>query len=193
MPDSRTQSLFRWGEALRRRRAARRTARIRAAATIMASAAVAALLASLACPPRPQLLWNVTASSPVGLYRIAPSGRVQRGDMVVAWPPEPARELGARRRYLPRNVPLIKRVAAVAGDRVCAAGEALYVNGRLEARRHAQDALGRAMPWWRGCHALVGGELLLLSPGVPHAFDGRYFGLTSQHQVLGKARLLWRG
>ena len=63
--------------------------------------------------------------------------------MVIAWAPAEARRLGAERHYLPSNVPLVKRVAAVAGDRVCAAGEAVFVNGRLATLRRAQ---GRRRP-----------------------------------------------
>jgi type IV secretory pathway protease TraF len=49
--------------------------------------------------------------------------------MVIAWPPDVARDLASRRRYLPRNVPLVKPVAAIAGDRVCA--RAAAVSGAL--------------------------------------------------------------
>jgi len=39
---------------------------------------------------------------------------------------------------------------------------------------------------------LSAGEALLLSPGVPLAFDGRYFGPSAPGEILGKADLLWR-
>ena len=50
----------------------------------------------------------------------------------------------------------------------------------------------RMLPWWSGCQVLQRGELSLLSPGSPDAFDGRYFGITHNGEVIGKARLLWR-
>ena len=111
--------------------------------------------------------------------------------MVIAWAPAEARRLGAERHYLPSNVPLVKRVAAVAGDRVCAAGEAVFVNGRLEALRRPRDGPGRPMPWWTGCEVLRGGDLFLLTPSVPDSFDGRYFGITRAPEVVGSARLIW--
>jgi type IV secretory pathway protease TraF len=113
------------------------------------------------------------------------------GEMVVASPPAEARRLGAERHYLPSNVPLVKRVAAVGGDRVCAVGEAVFVNGRLETLRRSKDPSGRAMPWWTGCEELAEGDLFLLTPDVPEAFDGRYFGISRRHQIIGRARLLW--
>lgn len=193
MPEHRDLSLFRWGEELRRNRSIRRIGRRRIFAAAAIAAGVTALVATLVWPPRPVLVWNASASSPMGLYRIGPAEDLRRGDMVVAWPPEPARELGAARHYLPRNVPLVKRVAAAEGDSVCAAGEAVFVNGRLEALRRIEDPSGRSMPWWTGCEALREGELFLLTADLPEAFDGRYFGLTRRELVVGRARLIWRG
>lgn len=113
--------------------------------------------------------------------------------MVIAWAPRPARALAAGRGYLPLNVPLVKRVQAVAGDRICAARERVFVNGRPAALRRSSDPEGRRMPSWSGCRLLRPGELLLLSEGVRLAFDGRYFGVTQSGDVIGKATLLWRG
>jgi conjugative transfer signal peptidase TraF len=152
-----------------------------------------ALLAPAAWRPAPRLVWNASASSPVGLYRIGPAYRVRPGDWALAWTPAGARRLAAERHYLPRNVPLVKHVAAAAGDTVCADGAAISVNGRRVAVRRRTDPSGRAMPWlWTGCERLRGGDLLLVSPGQPLAFDGRYFGISRGRDVIGSARLLWR-
>jgi conjugative transfer signal peptidase TraF len=191
MPEHRDLPLFRWGEELRRHRTARRASRWRTMAAAGSATAITALIATLLWPPRTMLLWNASASSPIGLYSVGPATEVRPGDMVVAWPPDEARLLGAQRHYLPANVPLVKRVAAAAGDRVCAVGEAVFVNGRLETLRQMSDPTGRAMPWWTGCEDLAEGDLFLLTPDVPGAFDGRYFGVTRRHQIVGRARLLW--
>jgi len=153
--------------------------------------AVLALAGTLVAPPRPLLFWNASPSSRTGLYAISKGGPA-RGDTAVAWAPEKARRLAALRHYLPATVPLVKRVAAVAGDRVCTAGNRILVNGRPAARRRARDPSGRMLPWWSGCQVVQRGELFLLSPGSPDAFDGRYFGITHNGEVIGKARLLWR-
>lgn len=193
MPEVRALSLFRWGEELRRRRIERRSGRIQVAAAVVAGAAAAALVGTMIRPPEPRLVWNGSASSPVGLYRVSAAATVAAGGMVIAWPPAAARRLAAERRYLPANVPLVKHVAAAPGDRVCAVGEALFVNGRFVARRRREDPMGRSLPWWSGCHELEEDELLLLMPGAPDSFDGRYFGVTKRRHVLGSARLLWAG
>ena len=165
-------------------------AALRRPASAAALLAALALAGTLVAPPRPLLFWNASPSSRTGLYAISKGGPA-RGDTAVAWAPEKARRLAASRHYLPATVPLVKRVAAVAGDRVCAAGNRILVNGRPAARR-ARDPSGRMLPWWSGCQVLQRGELFLLSPGSPDAFDGRYFGITHNGEVIGKARLLWR-
>src|SRR5690606_9599919 len=134
---------------------------------------VAALGLTIASPPRPRLVWNASASAPIGLYRVAPRAPVAEGDLVVAWLPPPSRALAAQRRYLPSNVPAIKRIAAVAGARICAAGAVLTVDGQAVARRLAADRLGRPLPRWEGCRTLPADELLLLNPASPASFDGR--------------------
>jgi conjugative transfer signal peptidase TraF len=155
-----------------------------------AFAAAPAAVTAIASPPA-VFVWNVSASAPIGLYRVEHGAPAGRGDMVIAWAPRAARLLAAKRNYLPASVPLVKPVAAVAGDRVCANARSILINGRTVATRSPADPSGRPMPWWTGCHLLGRGELFLLSNHVPAAFDGRYFGITPRELVIGRARLLW--
>ena len=105
--------------------------RILNAPRITLSALGCAIAATIAFPPRPLLVWNASASAPIGLYGVAGPDGIRKGDMVIARLREPYRSLAAERHYLPANVPLVKRVAALAGDRVCAHGSAIFVNGKL--------------------------------------------------------------
>ncbi|HEV7290450.1 S26 family signal peptidase [Sphingomonas sp.] len=179
--------LLAWGEALR---AARRTRQLRVAA-LGIGAGVLALAGTIVAPPAPRLLWNASASAPIGLYRVAPGTPAAVGDMVIARVPLPWRRLAAVRGYLPQNVPLVKRVAAVAGSEVCASGAVILVGGRVVARRLRRDGQGRAMPWWSGCVRLSGRQQLLLMD-APGSFDGRYFGVTEGADIVGRAVLLWQ-
>ena len=160
------------------------------AASAAALIVCAAVALSLFLSPRPLLVWNASPSSPLGLYAVT-SASVRAGDMVVAWPPPAYRRMAAGRSYLPFHVLLVKRVAAIAGDRVCARRERILINGRPVALRRVRDPSGRAMPWWSGCRRLERGELFLLSAAGPLAFDGRYFGVTGASDLVGRARLLW--
>lgn len=140
--------------------------------------------------PTPVLfVWNASPSVPVGLYRLT-GGPVRNGDMVVARMPPAIRGIADRRHYLPSPVPLVKRVAAVAGDRLCAAGARIFVNGVKVAVRLRTDPAGRRMPWWEGCQTLSPGEFFLLAP-ARLSFDGRYFGVSRKSEILGRAKLLW--
>lgn len=179
--------LLGWADELRRAREARRRRRIRfsAVAVLVGLVGGAALV-----PPTPRLVWNVSASAPIGLYAVAPGAALARGDMVVSWLPLPARKLAAARRYIPINVPLVKRVAAVPGDEICANGGIMLIDGRPVALRRAVDGRGRPMPTWSGCHRLRQGEFLLLMD-APDSFDGRYFGITDAQEIVGRARLIW--
>lgn len=179
--------LFAWGEAMR---AARRRRRLRRAA-LGIGAGVLALAATIVLPPAPRLLWNASASAPIGLYRVSPGAPGAIGDMVVARVPLRWRRLAAERHYLPENVPLVKRVVATAGTEVCAFGTVIEVDGREAARRRSTDGRGRIMPWWSGCVRLSGQQRLLLMD-APDSFDGRYFGITEGSDIVGRAVLLWR-
>jgi conjugative transfer signal peptidase TraF len=179
--------LLAWGETLRAARERRRARRI----VLVAALGVVALGLPLVCRPAPRLVWNASASAPIGLYRVEPGIAVAAGDMVVARVPAPWRELAAERRYILANVPLVKHVAAAAGQQVCAHGRVVFVDGKVAALRQPTDPHGRILPWWEGCVRLRGRELFLLMD-APDSFDGRYFGITEANDVIGRAVLLWR-
>lgn len=180
--------LLAWGDSLRADKTRRARLRRRIAIT---GTSIAVLVASAAIPPAPRLVWNVSASAPVGLYAVTPGASAEPGDMVIARVPDRFRLLAAERHYLPMNVPLVKRVAGFAGDEVCALGQEIFVNGRWTAERRLADGQGRPMPIWSGCIRLHGRQLFLLMDN-PASFDGRYFGATEERDIIGKARLLWR-
>ena len=148
------------------------------------------LATSASLIPTPRLVWNASASAPIGFYwRV--DGWPSRGDLVLARAPLWARKLAAERHYLPRNVPIIKRVAAIAGDVVCAFAEAISIDGRLVAKRLASDRMGRPLPQWEGCETLAAGEFFLLMADVPDSFDSRYFGVTERRDIIGRLVPLW--
>lgn len=176
-----------WGGRLR---AAAASCRPHPRRLLLVGLLTSALMATIVQTPRPHLVWNVSASAPLGLYAIGSRDEIVTGDMVLARMPERWRSLAAARRYIPVNVPLVKRVAAGAGDTVCARGQEIFVNGRWIAKRWWNDGKGRPMPWWSGCVTLQNGALFLLMESSD-SFDGRYFGPTAPDDIIGKARLVW--
>jgi len=141
--------------------------------------------------PIPRLVWNVSASAPLGLYGVVPHAVFARGDLVLAALPRAARALAAERGYLPSGVPVVKHVAALAGDSVCSRGMIITINGRPVTERLAADMHGRALPGWRGCQTLRPGQVFLLNAAVPDSFDGRYFGPVERSAIIGKLVAIW--
>jgi conjugative transfer signal peptidase TraF len=130
---------------------------------------------------------NLSPSVPRGVYRLAPlAPPLARGTLVVL--PVPA----AVRPWHSRWVPLLKPVAAVAGDTVCVGEEGLWVDGRWYGPMY-QAAHGRTLPRLRGCFAVPDGEVFLASP-APRSLDGRYFGVTPVGALTARAIPLvtWR-
>lgn len=180
--------LIRWAEQLRCDKRRRRKIRNRAC-TIGLGLSV--LVGTIILPPAPRLIWNASASAPVGLYVVHPGAHVATGDIVIAKLPLTMRKLAADRRYLPASVPLVKQVVAGPGDIVCASATRIFVNGRWLVSRRPADVAGRPMPWWTGCHILHDRQYFLAMPSVPTSFDGRYFGITQASDIVGRAYLMW--
>lgn len=151
---------------------------------ILAAGCLACL--ALAATPRPRLLINTTASVPTGLYRLSPPHAPRVGDLVVVAPDPALAAFLDEEGWLPRGVPLIKPVAAVAGQTVCRLGDDLTIDGKRAARALPRDGHGRPLPSWSGCRLLLPGEVFLLAPAFG-SLDGRYFGVTDGDQILARA------
>jgi conjugative transfer signal peptidase TraF len=139
-----------------------------------AAATIAAVIATLIWPACVLLVWNTTSSMPMGLY-VVTSAPPNRGDLVVAWLPPQMETLAVAWAILIPHIPVLKPVAATAGDRVCRSGRAVTVNGRLAAIARWVDRNGRALPMWQGCRRLSASQVFILARH-PHSFDSRYYG-----------------
>jgi conjugative transfer signal peptidase TraF len=144
---------------------------------------------SSAAHPMPRLLWNASASVPIGLYAIHPAGRLTAGELLVVRPPAALAQFMAARGYLARGVPLIKHVAALPGQIVCRSGRTITVDGIVVAEALDRDARGRELPAWQGCRAVKTSEVFLMNADVTDSFDGRYFG--PMPDSIGSATPLW--
>lgn len=153
-----------------------------------------------AVTPMPvKLIWNASASTPIGFYTIDTDGPFEATDLVAVAVREPLATFLAERGYLPKGVPLLKRVLAVARQTVCRVGLTITVDGvevgaALGTEVGAaleRDRAGRDLPVWQGCRIVGPGEVFLMNSQVRDSLDGRYFGLTSIDQVLGRAVPLW--
>ena len=73
-----------------------------------------ALPVAMTSPVR--LVYNATASAPLGWYVVVPVQEAGVGDVVLAHLPSSAARIADERHYLPESVPILKRVGAVAGQ-----------------------------------------------------------------------------
>jgi len=139
----------------------------------------------------PWLIWNASASVPIGLYAVDTIIDVHTGDLVVVRPPEPLARFLADRGYLPRGVPLLKHVAALAGQSVCRIGRSVTVDTIELGEARERDSRNRALPVWQGCRVIAKGDVFLMNPQSADSLDGRYFGPLPAASIVGRAIPLW--
>lgn len=163
----------------------------RAAWSGVAAIAMALMLAPTIAAPRPVLLWNATASTPVGLYRLQALGAPHNGELVAVMPPALIASFLARGGFLPCGVPLLKHIAALPGQTVCRAGDTVTIDGIAAGAALDHDHLNRLLPRWSGCRTLGRGEVFLMNKAVPDSLDGRYFGPFPAASIIGQAVPVW--
>lgn len=149
--------------------------------------------------PLPRLTYNPSDSVAVGWYGVdpldhrtsSPPRPLSVGSIVLVPLPAEAAALAAQRGYLPTRIPLLKRVGAVAPQKVCIADGRVRIDGVPSAAVLPADRWGRPLPSWQQCRRLQSGELFLLSVTNPASFDSRYFGPVSAAAVIGVAHPVW--
>ncbi len=139
----------------------------------------------------PWLVWNVSGSVPIGLYAVAPAGELHVTDLMVVRPPDAIANFLADRGYLPRGVPLLKRILALPGQTVCRQNLLITVDGVVMGVARERDHLGRALPVWQGCLIIAAGKIFLMNWQSENSLDGRYFGPLPVASIIGRAKPLW--
>ena len=127
---------------------------------------------------------NLSPSVPRGVYRLAAvSPPLARGTLVVLPVPR------AVRRWHSRWQPLLKPIAALAGDLVCAQADGLWIAGQAYGPVYP-EAGGAPLPRLQGCVRVPAGAVFLASP-APRSLDGRYFGMTPVATLTAQAVPVW--
>jgi conjugative transfer signal peptidase TraF len=159
--------------------------------TIATYVAAFGATASVFLHPLPRLIWNASASVPIGLYAVHPVGKLDVTELVVVRPPPALAQFLAERRYLPEGVPMLKRVLALPGQTVCRSDRAITVDGIAMGDALDHDTRGRPLPVWQGCQRVPENRIFLMNWQSVDSFDGRYFGLLSRTTILGRADPVW--
>ncbi|MGH7096619.1 MAG: conjugative transfer signal peptidase TraF [Stellaceae bacterium] len=145
---------------------------------------------------------NTTDSMPRGLWHVSPfPGRIRRGMTVtVCLPKGAAARLALARNYVSPGpcasgtAPLLKPVAAVAGDVVHVSASGITVNSVPVPNSAAleRDAAGRPLrPVSPGTYRVAPGHVWLLSHYNADSWDSRYLGPVSVTDIRGVARPVW--
>ena len=137
-------------------------------------------------PPK-TLIWNASASAPIGLYAVQSAADLDVTDVVAVAVPPLIAEFMADRGYLPMGVPMLKRILALPGETVCRHGLDIVAYGSTIGHARERDNAGRKMPVWQGCRRIGDDELFLMNFDVPDSVDGRYFGPLPRGSVIGRA------
>src|SRR3546814_15867213 len=78
-------------------------------------------------------------------------------------PPEPLADFMVERGYVGRDVPLLKRVVGLPGQRVCRTGHAVTVDGGEMGEALERDRIGRELHVWQRCRVIGVGQIFLLN------------------------------
>ena len=141
--------------------------------------------------PVPKLIWNASASVPIGLYAVHPAGALRTDELLVVTPPEKLATFLDARRYLPKGIPLLKHIAALPGQAVCRTGDTISIDGITVGVALDRDHLGRSLPVWQGCRVIAAGEVFLMNRQSVASLDGRYFGPLPITTIIGRADPIW--
>jgi conjugative transfer signal peptidase TraF len=142
-------------------------------------------------PPRPILIWNASASVPIGLYAVTPAEVLYVNELVIVKPPIALATFFAGRGYLAMGVPLLKRILALPGQAVCRLNRTITVDGNAMGVALDHDHRGRPLPTWQGCQVIDAGDVFLMNRQSEDSLDGRYFGSLPTTSIVGRADPLW--
>jgi conjugative transfer signal peptidase TraF len=137
------------------------------------------------------LIWNASASVPLGLYVLQSTDTRYVTELVAVLPPEPLATFLADGEYLPRGVPMLKRVLALPGQTVCRQGLIVLVDTLAMGVARERDGRGRLLPSWQGCRIVASDELFLMNWQSADSLDGRYLGPLPASSVMGRAQPVW--
>ncbi|MFC5386838.1 S26 family signal peptidase [Aquamicrobium segne] len=139
----------------------------------------------------PRLIFNASASVPVGLYSVHPVDEINVGDLVAVLPPDDLAVFLDARGYLPRGVPLIKRVLALPGTEVCRRSTTVIAYDHAYGDAQPSDSFGRDLPQWQGCRTLGDDEVFLMNWDAADSLDGRYFGPLPRASITARVTPLY--
>jgi conjugative transfer signal peptidase TraF len=159
--------------------------------TLLTAFVTTGLILSTIGGTTPHYIWNASNSVSIGLYRIQPTSRLTVTELVAVQPPDLLAAFLDLNGYLPIGVPMLKRVLALPGQKVCRNGLTIAVDGIDIGNARERDGLGRPLPAWHGCRVIADGDVFVMNWQSEDSLDGRYFGSLPASAVIGRAVPVW--
>ena len=136
---------------------------------------------------------NISESYPRGIYKSIPKTIIEHGDFIMFCPTNSSLMQNALKRgYVLKGIceggfyPLLKKVAALEGDRV-EVNKYVYINGvkQSKSKLHQYDPKGNPLPKTKDNNITIPkGYMFLLSDYHELSFDSRYLGLIEQNTTI---------
>lgn len=139
---------------------------------------------------------NVTASFPLGIYRVDNNKTIQKGQMILFCPPAHGEILtGVKRGYIGDGIcpggitPLQKRVVGISGDVITTNYLGVFINGSLQKNSiiYIKDHNGNPLIKYPG-GTIKRDEMFVMSDYDSRSFDSRYFGPVPIKSIIGHIR-----
>ena len=162
----------------------------RRATVFTTSVATVLLLWTIGRAP-PRYIWNASNSVPIGLYRLQPMTNLVVTELVAIQPPDLLAAFLDLNGYLPIGVPMLKRVLALPGQKVCRNRLTIAVDGVEVGQAQERDGRGRPLPAWNGCRVIADGDIFVMNWQSTNSLDSRYFGPLPASAVIGRAVPVW--
>ncbi|WP_319498724.1 S26 family signal peptidase [uncultured Cohaesibacter sp.] len=164
---------------------------MRFAYTVVTFVAVAVVASPFFFSPPLKLVWNVSASAPVGLYLLKEPVGLDITDLVAVRLPERWQSFAVERGYIGNGTLLLKRIVGLPGQMVCRLDGFITVDEVTIGHTREADQQGRLLPKWDGCQMIDQHKIFLMNWQVDDSLDGRYFGPLPANTIIGLARPFW--
>lgn len=140
------------------------------------------------------LLINISESMPKGLYFLSDIKKeeLKVGDIILFTCPSNIEKYVYGRKYLPKRIPLLKRIAGVKGTIFFMNDGYFYINNKKVARIKSHDKQLLELPvFYTQEIQEVQENYFIVLGDHENSFDSRYFGEISLNLVKKKAKPVW--
>lgn len=139
------------------------------------------------------VIYNYTASLPVGWYWLEPAASLRHGDIILCDADEDTMQLAVERQWINPNTHFLKCIYGLPGDVYEIRAHRYIVNGEDKGEIKQYDSAGRKLPLQPDGKYIVPEGYILTGTSEENSFDSRYYGPIPIKNVYNKAHYLCAG